>query len=113
VGKKFSRRRSRSLGGGDPEKLSDVIARVITERGYARQLSTSAFQEAWQAVTDPVLAAASRPGHLRCGVLEITVKNSIVMQELTFRKQQIIRRLADRMPTQKIGDLRFRIGAVD
>jgi predicted nucleic acid-binding Zn ribbon protein len=96
-----------------PEKLADVLAELIVQRGYARQLTASAYTEAWAAVNDPLLAKASRPGNLRRGILEVAVKNSTVMQELTFRKKQILKKLKQQLPDEVIKDIRFRIGNVD
>jgi hypothetical protein len=44
--------------------------------------------------------------------LEVFVANSVVLQELTFRKADLLRKLAEKLPQFKIRDLRFRSGAV-
>ena len=56
------------------------------------------------------LAQVTLPARIRRGVLEVVVDNSIVVQELTFKKTQLIASLAERIPERGIADLRFRIG---
>ncbi len=100
-------------GRREPQKLSDVIAEVIIQRGYARQLELSAFHSAWNAATDTNIAKASQPGKLRRGVLEVTVKNSTILHELTFQKKQILKKLNEQILDHSISDLRLKIGRVD
>ena len=103
----------RAKGPRGPRKLGELIADVIIRRGYARQMTASAYQSAWQAATDEGIAAASRPGKLRRGVLEVTVKNSSVLHQLTFQKKKILKVLNNEIEDQQIDDLRFRIGNID
>ena len=90
-----------------------MIADVMVRRGYTRSMTTSAYVEAWQSATDDVLSTASRPGNLRRGVLEVTVRNSAVLQELTFQKKKILKVLNKQITDQTIVDLRFRVGNID
>jgi len=102
-------RQSRRRG---PEKLSNILADLIIQRGYARQMTASEFQEAWKKSAKGLLANGSRPGTIRNGVLEVIVRNSTLMQELTFEKKHIIKKLNEELE-HVITDLRFRIGTID
>ena len=88
------------------------MPQLMARRGYARLLSHDEFQEAWQEASG-TLSQQSRPGQLRRGVLEIIVSNSVVMQELTFQKRKLLRHLSERLPHQKIRDLRFTVGTIE
>ena len=103
----------RSKGPRGPRKLGELIADVIIRRGYARQMTASAYLSAWQSATDKEIASASRPGKVRRGVLEVTVKNSSVLHQLTFQKKKILKVLNNEIEDQQIDDLRFRIGSID
>ena len=46
-------------------------------------------------------------------MLEVTVSNSTIVQELTFQKQQILAELQAELPDANIRDLRFRVGTID
>ncbi len=95
-----------------PKKIADVLAQLITARGYGRIQAAADFSAAWQAAVGDELARYTRPGRPRRGHLEITVTNSTVVQELTFQKQRILADLQAQLPDARIRDLRFRIGAI-
>ena len=58
------------------------------------------------------MASYSRLGNIRRGVVEVTVSNSTVLQELTFQKTELLKKITTALPDQKIRDLRFRVGSV-
>lgn len=95
-----------------PKKISDVLAQLITARGYGRIQADANFAAAWQVAVGPVLAKYTHPGRLRRGVLEVTIANSMTVQELTFQKQQVLAKLQTELPDARIRDLRFRIGSI-
>jgi predicted nucleic acid-binding Zn ribbon protein len=96
-----------------PKSIGNVIAQLITARGYGRIQADANFAAAWQTAVGPALAKYTLSGRLRRGVLEITVGNSMTVQELTFQKQQILKQLQTNQPDAKIRDLRFRIGSIN
>lgn len=95
-----------------PKKIADVIAQLITKRGYGRIEASEQLAGAWSAAAGEPLATYSRPGKLRRGTLEVTVTNSTIMQEFSFQKEGILAELGRRMPDAKIRDLRFRVGTI-
>jgi len=94
-----------------PQRIADTLSTLLARRGYAQVEWASQRDEAWQAAVGGPWASYSRVGHIRRGVVEVTVANSAVLQELTFRKSELIRKLAAALPEQTISDMRFRIGA--
>jgi predicted nucleic acid-binding Zn ribbon protein len=106
-------REQRRFHARKPKKIGDVLAQVITARGYGRVQSIEHLAAAWQTAAGETLASSSRLGQLKRGVLEVTVNNSTVVQELTFQKQQILTTLRSELPDTKIRDLRFRVGAIN
>ena len=95
-----------------PKKIADVLAQLITKRGYGRIQSDTHLAEAWQAAAGAPLARFTRPGKIRRNTLEVIATNSAIVQELTFQKQQIISRLQAELPDASIRDIRFRIGTI-
>jgi hypothetical protein len=111
----FHSRRDRELRrhyARKPKKIADVLAQLITTRGYGRFQSDANLTTAWQQAAGEKIAAYTRPGRIRRGTLEVTVTNSTVVQELTFQKPQIITQLKTAMPDANIRDIRFRIGSI-
>jgi predicted nucleic acid-binding Zn ribbon protein len=96
-----------------PKKIADVIAQLITERGYGRIDASKDLADVWAAAAGDPLATYSRPGKLRRGTLEVTVTNSTIMQEFTFQKQRILAELGRKLPDAKIRELRFRVGTIN
>lgn len=89
-----------------------MLAQLITARGYGRIQANAQLAEVWKAAVGTALATYTRPFRLRRGVLEISVSNSTVIQELNFEKQRILADLQARSANLGIRDLRFRIGDV-
>jgi predicted nucleic acid-binding Zn ribbon protein len=95
-----------------PKKIGDVLARLITTRGYGRIQADGEMIAAWQSAVGQPLAAFTRPGQIRRGKLEVTVSNSTIVQELGFQKELILSALQVELPNARIRDLKFRIGEV-
>jgi predicted nucleic acid-binding Zn ribbon protein len=94
-----------------PENLADVLARLFTARGWGRKSERVRLEQAWQDTVGAELARETRPGRLRRGVLEIEVRNGVLMQELAqFRKRKLLAALRERLPGMTLADLRFRVG---
>ncbi len=96
-----------------PKHIADVVGGLMARRGYAQEKAVSDCTEAWQKAVGSKLAEHSRAGNVRRNVLEVVVRNSVVMQELTFQKKQLVTQLANLAPQHKIRDLRFRVGCID
>ena len=95
-----------------PKKIADVLAQLITARGYGRIQADADFTAAWQQAAGVTIAKYTRSGRLRRGTLEVTASNSTIIQELTFQKQQILAQLQTTLPDAKIRDIRFRVGSI-
>jgi predicted nucleic acid-binding Zn ribbon protein len=95
------------------KKMADALSSLLARKGYARVLSTSALDTAWQQAVGPRLAGHARPGAVTRGVLEVLVRSSAVVQELTFAKSKIMKKLAELCPQEKIRDVKFRVAPLD
>ncbi len=96
----------------DAQRVGDVVNQLMARRGYGQIVGSEQIRDAWDQIAGPI-ASHSVPGNVKRGVLEIIVRNSAVMQELTFRKRQLIDDLTKRFSEQSINDLRFRVGTID
>lgn len=95
-----------------PVPVAELMSQLLSRRGYVQTLSNEQLNEAWAAAVGPDGAARTRPGKLRGGVLEIYTLDSPLIQELTFRKRELIQKLGELLPESKIRDLRLRVGDV-
>src|SRR3954453_20182700 len=96
-----------------PEKLGEILSRLFTARGWGRRSERLHLERAWAEAAGPDIAARTRLGTLRRGVLEVQVGNAALLQELSgFHKRRLLEQLRRRLPTTPLGDLRFRAGVV-
>ncbi len=84
----------------------------MARRGYARVQSGGTCAEAWRQAAGEALAGHSRATQVRRGVLEVLVDHSTLVQELGYQKPQLLARLAQLLPDEKIRDLKLRVGVV-
>jgi predicted nucleic acid-binding Zn ribbon protein len=93
-------------------KIGELLTQLIARRGYAREIGTAAMESAWQEAIGEKMAKFTRPGSVRRGVLEVTVANNLLVQELGFQKDQLLQKLQKLAPQENIKNLRFRVGSV-
>ena len=106
-------REERRFYGRKPKKIGDVVAQLITQRGYGRLGTDEQLSTAWQKSAGEPLAKFSRAGKIRRGTLEVWVANSTMMQEFGFEKARILAALQTELPDAKIRDLRFKLGQIN
>lgn len=94
----------------DPSKLADVLHDLVARRGYLQTLSSDDLAATWSSVVGGEFARHSRPGHVRRGMLEVFVSDSSLVQELTFQKRSLLRKLQEAAPSFKVRDIKFRVG---
>ncbi len=95
-----------------PQQIGDILSELMARRGFARMKSAAALEEAWQQAAGPLAAEYSRVGLLRRGTLEVTVANSTLVQELLFQRPALLRTLTQKLPDEKIKDIRFSVGTI-
>ena len=95
-----------------PQPIAEILADLIARRGYAREQSGAALAAAWRQAVGEFLAGHTRCGGVRRGALEVAVANSTLVQEIAYRKHELIRQLAQLLPDERIVDLRLRVGPI-
>lgn len=103
----------RYIPGVGPKRIGSILAQTIARSGFAQQTVAAEIVAAWQAAVDSKLLKFTRVGQVRRGTLQITVANSVIMQELTFRKTELLAQLAQRAASHNIKSIRFRTGNVE
>ena len=93
-----------------PVPIGNIVADVLAQRGLGRPQATVQLDQIWSEVVGSAIAPMTHCGKIHRQQLNVIVKNSTVMQELTFRKQEIIQKLNTRTPDYPIKDIRFRVG---
>src|ERR1700682_6553143 len=96
-----------------PRPIANILSDLMARRGYGRVQAAGALSETWRQAAGEQLGRESRPGQLRRGVLEVTVSNSTLAQEMSFQKPALLKKLAQLAPHEEIRDLRFRVGPIE
>ncbi|MCH2126000.1 MAG: DUF721 domain-containing protein [Pirellulaceae bacterium] len=96
-----------------PKRIDNVVSRLMTRKGYAREQANDELIDVWKTIVGDSMVRDSRPGNFRRGTLQVSVRNSIVLQELTFRKRELMRELSRLLPQMKIQQIRFNVGNLD
>jgi predicted nucleic acid-binding Zn ribbon protein len=95
----------------DPRKISEVLTDLMARRGYGQVQASDDCQQAWTKVVGQ-MAKFTHAGDIKRGILHVVASNSVVIQELTFRKTELIAAMARELPHHQIKDLRFRQGVI-
>lgn len=94
-------------------QLKKALDRFVIRKGLAQQISASELERLWVSILGPERARMTNVGAVRRGVLQVTVGNSSLLQELSlFRKPDILKRMRSSPVGSKIRDIRFRVGKV-
>ena len=92
------------------QHVKNILGRLTTTRGFAAQQTNRQLEQAWNVAVGNQMARLTQVGEIRRGVLQITVKQSVVAQELGFRRHDLVKKLQNSLPDADIRDLRFRVG---
>lgn len=93
-----------------PRRIDLIISQLMARRGYAQVESASALEESVKSAAGKQLADAIRIGDVKRGVLHVYAKDSPTMQELTFQKRKILKRVQQDHPQANITEVRLRVG---
>src|SRR5262245_57591408 len=95
-----------------PENIAEILGRLFTSRGWGRKNDRLRLEGAWDEAAGPQLIKDTRIGVVRRGVMEIEVKNAVLIQELAqFHKRTLLGKLRKLLPTLTLTDLKFKAGA--
>lgn len=93
-----------------PRKIGAIVSQLMARRGYAQVQTMGEMQRIIESVIGSELAKNCSPGNVNRGTLQITVTDSVVVQELSFKRRPIVKALQKEFPQSGIKDIRFRIG---
>ncbi len=95
-----------------PKRIGTLIGQLLSRRGYAQVIAIQSLQIIVESEVGESLAKSIQVGNLRGGTLHIYAGDSVTLQELTFRKRALLKRLQTEMPENRIIDLRFRVQTI-
>jgi hypothetical protein len=96
-----------------PKKPANIISQLMARKGYCQTQSANELSEVWQQAVGDKWKNKTKAGNVNRGVLEVFVANAAVNQKIGFEKRKILAALKQRVPQNKITDIKFRVGSVD
>jgi len=94
-----------------PEKIGEIMSRLFAARGWGRQQERLRLERAWAEAVGAEYVSQTRVAALRRNVLEVEVRNAVLIQELAqFHKRRLLSALRRILSGVTITDLRFRAG---
>lgn len=107
----------RSFFARRPKPIGNVVAQLVQRKGYAQIRAAGDREDAWRKALSEQGPAeqwqdSTRVSGLRRGVFEVQVANSLLMQELTFHKEEILEKLQDALPEDRIKQIKFTVGRI-
>ena len=105
--------KQRTRYGVRPKKASSFVNRLLSQRGIAQEQSHGEIRSNWDEVVGPKWNQLSLANGMSRGVLQVTVANSIVNQQLEFQKKKLLQSMQKRLPDITLKDIRFRVGNVN
>ncbi|MEL6896608.1 MAG: DUF721 domain-containing protein [Planctomycetota bacterium] len=104
---------SESDRGRGPQPFQAIVNRLLSRRGYTDVLGAQQMLEVLQEVMGQEMMPRLAIGRLRRGVLELYCNDSVTMQEATFQKRRLVRKLQQALPDSKIDDVRLKVRVVE
>lgn len=89
---------------------SNVIRRLLARKEFSQIGQRKELEQAWLQAAGEELSSRAQCGRLVSGTLEVVVKDSSTLTQLTFEKQGLLKRLKQIEATAQIKNLRFRLG---
>ncbi len=96
-----------------PPRVAEIMSKLLTKRGYANVQQKSELEEVWNKAAGEMISKHTRPGKISRGTWEIVVRNSSMLQEISFQQTQILRAVQQAAPNQKIQKLKFKVGPIE
>jgi predicted nucleic acid-binding Zn ribbon protein len=93
--------------GGNPAQVKSVLKSAFRRFGIDEKLQSYQFVLVWKEIVGVDIARRTRPECIERGTLIVRVCDSAWAQELSFRKEMLIGRMAEHLPDADITDIRF------
>lgn len=94
-------------GGRDPQLFSDVVGRLLAERGWSKEVSVGGVIGRWREVVGDEIAAHATPVTFDDGVLIVQAGSTAWATQLEFLRPSILGRLAQELGQGVVEELKI------
>src|SRR3954451_15850154 len=90
-----------------PKPLAEILGELFAARGFGRLRALKELEDAWNAAVGEPGCRQARVGEVRRGVLDVTVDQPTLLEELAaFQKPSLLAALRRDVPETVIHDIR-------
>jgi len=91
----------------NPKAISEILSGVLSGRGFDKKIRQYSIFEAWGEIVGPTISKHSRPAKMQGDTLIVEAKSATWVQELTFMKSMILKKINEISANSGISDIRF------
>lgn len=95
-----------------PIQIGEIIGKVVQDFGRDADLGMIEVWKLWDNMFESPLSENTRPAAFRGKVLVVHVTSSAWIQELQFRKKDIISKINSTLGRDQVTEIKFKIGPV-
>lgn len=95
-----------------PERLSEILSRLIVQRGLGQTQQRQRLEDAWRTAAGTAWAERSKVGTFKGGQLEVIVADAVLHQELTFAVNRLLKELNAVLTATPVSKLKIRLGGL-
>lgn len=95
------------------ERIGSVLDRVLKKLGIEKQLKERTLFGVWEEEVGAEIARHAQPAHIKNGRLTVSVEGSVYVQEYSFLKKDLIKKLNGRLGKPIVKEIVFRPGPLD
>ncbi|MCS7068424.1 MAG: DUF721 domain-containing protein [Meiothermus sp.] len=88
---------------------AEIVAQILRQKGFGLGIERGRALLLWPEVAGPALSAISEAERLEEGVLVVRVADSVVAHQLTYLREEFLRRYQEQLPGV-VRELRFQVG---
>ncbi len=91
------------------KEINKALKDFLERKGFTREFSVLELWKKWEDVIGPEMAQMARPLKRQKNTLIIGVEDSIIMQELYFYSEEILKRIEDFLGWQPFDKIKYKL----
>lgn len=89
---------------------AEIVAKILRQKGLNTGIQRGRVLALWSEIAGPALSELTEAERLEDGVLFVRVTDSVVAHQLTYLREEFLRRYQEKLPG-RVQELRFLVGA--
>ncbi len=95
---------------GRPEQITGILEGFLKQKGLIKKVRQYSIFDIWKDIVGEMIAEKATPAKMAGDSLVVFTKNAAWANELSFMKDQILKKIKEALPDSEIKDIRFIAG---